>query len=127
MQTKLRILIVEDEIAIREGLVDVFIYHGYAVDSASGGKEGLQKALTGEFDLILLDVMLPEMNGFDICNQVREHDRKQAIIMLTAKSSDEDIINGLSLGADDYVAKPFSVAQDLLHFELGLRLKLGNI
>ena len=127
MQTKLRILIVEDEIAIREGLVDVFIYHGYAVDSASDGKEGLQKALTGEFDLILLDVMLPGMNGFDICNQVREHDRKQAIIMLTAKSSDEDIINGLSLGADDYVAKPFSVAQLVLRVQAVLRRTASEV
>jgi len=121
MQKKTKILIVEDEIAIREGLIDVFIYHGYDVDFSGDGTQGLQKALTGSFDLILLDVMLPGINGFEICNQVRENDRDQAIIMLTAKSSDEDIIEGLTLGADDYVAKPFSIAQLMLRVQAVLR------
>ena len=121
MQQKIRILIIEDEVAIREGLLDVFVYHGYDVDFSGNGTEGLQKALTGNFDLILLDVMLPGLNGFEICNQIREKDRDQAIIMLTAKSSDEDIIEGLSLGADDYVAKPFSIAQLLLRVQAVLR------
>jgi len=121
MQKKLRILIVEDEVAIREGLIDVFVYHGYEVDFSGDGAQGLKKALTGQFDLILLDVMLPNLNGFEICNQIRQHDREQAIIMLTAKSSDEDIIEGLSLGADDYVAKPFSVAQLVLRVQSVLR------
>ncbi len=120
-KNKARILIVEDEEAIRTGLVDVFVYHGYEVDYADHGDDGLAKALTGEFDLILLDVMLPGMNGFDICNNIREQSRDQAIIMLTAKSSDEDIIEGLTLGADDYVAKPFSVAQLVLRVEAVLR------
>ena len=118
---KIKILIVEDEVAIREGLIDVFVYHGYDVDSSGHGTEGLEKALTGQYDLILLDVMLPGLNGFEICNQIREHDRDQAIIMLTAKSSDEDIIEGLSLGADDYVAKPFSIAQLVLRVQAVLR------
>ena len=118
---KIKILIVEDEVAIREGLIDVFIYHGYDVDSSGHGTDGLEKALTGQYDLILLDVMLPGLNGFDICNQIREKDRDQAIIMLTAKSSDEDIIEGLSLGADDYVAKPFSIAQLVLRVHAVLR------
>ena len=121
MQKKLRILIVEDEVAIREGLIDVFVYHGYEVDSSADGAEGLAKAITGKFDLILLDVMLPSLNGFEICNQIRQQDREQAIIMLTAKSGDEDIIEGLSLGADDYVAKPFSVAQLVLRVQSVLR------
>lgn len=121
MQKKLRILIVEDEVAIREGLIDVFVYHGYEVDSSADGADGLAKAITGKFDLILLDVMLPNLNGFEICNQIRQHDREQAIIMLTAKSGDEDIIEGLSLGADDYVAKPFSVAQLVLRVQSVLR------
>jgi DNA-binding response OmpR family regulator len=121
MKRKIRILIVEDEVAIREGLLDVFVYHGYDVDFSGNGTEGLQKALSGDFDLILLDVMLPGLNGFEICNQIREQDRDQAIIMLTAKSSDEDIIEGLSLGADDYVAKPFSIAQLLLRVQAVLR------
>ncbi len=121
MSRKLRLLIIEDEAAIRTGLIDVFVYHGYEVDFSSHGAEGLNKALTGKFDLILLDVMLPGMNGFEVCNRIREKSRDQAIIMLTAKSNDEDIIEGLSLGADDYVAKPFSVAQLVLRVQAVLR------
>lgn len=121
MNKKIRILIVEDEVAIREGLIDVFIYHGYDVDFSGDGAQGLEKALTGQYDLIVLDVMLPNLNGFEICNQIRLQDREQAIIMLTAKSADEDIIEGLSLGADDYVAKPFSVAQLVLRVQAVLR------
>jgi two-component system response regulator RegX3 len=121
MNQKPRILIVEDEEAIRVGLVDVFIYHGFAVDSAAEGSAGLHKALSGTFDMILLDVMLPDINGFDICNRIREQDKDQPIIMLTAKTSDEDIVHGLTLGADDYVAKPFSVAQLVLRVQAVLR------
>jgi DNA-binding response OmpR family regulator len=121
MQTKQRILIVEDEEAIRAGLIDVFIYHGYDVDFAADGNVGRDKALSGRYDLILLDVMLPGIDGFEICNQIRSADRKQAIIMLTARTSDDDIIQGLSLGADDYVAKPFSVAQLVLRVQAVLR------
>jgi DNA-binding response OmpR family regulator len=121
MPRKLRLLIIEDEAAIRTGLIDVFVYHGYEVDFSGHGVEGLNKALTGEFELILLDVMLPGMNGFEICNRIREKSRDQAIIMLTAKSNDDDIIEGLSLGADDYVAKPFSVAQLVLRVQAVLR------
>jgi len=129
MSRKIRILIVEDEAAIRNGLMDVFVYHGYDVDAAVDGLEGLKKALSGQFDLVLLDVMLPSMNGFEICNEIRAQDRDQPIIMLTAKSSDDDIIQGLSLGADDYVAKPFSVAQLVLRVQAVLRrarLDLAN-
>ncbi|MBV2123895.1 MAG: response regulator transcription factor [gamma proteobacterium symbiont of Clathrolucina costata] len=121
MNQKPRILIVEDEEAIRVGLIDVFVFHGFTVDSAAEGPAGLQKALTGTFDMILLDVMLPGMNGFDICNRIREQDKDQPIIMLTAKTSDEDIVQGLTLGADDYVAKPFSVAQLVLRVQAVLR------
>ena len=121
MARKINLLIVEDEAAIRTGLVDVFLYHGYDVDFAEDGHTGLEKASSGQYDLILLDVMLPGIDGFEICNQIRAADREQPIIMLTAKSSDEDIIHGLSLGADDYVAKPFSVAQLVLRVQAVLR------
>lgn len=121
MQRKIRLLIVEDEEAIRAGLIDVFVYHGYDVDFAADGPGGLDKALSGRFDLILLDVMLPGMDGFEICNRIRLQDRDQPVIMLTAKGTDEDIIQGLSLGADDYVAKPFSVAQLVLRVQAVLR------
>ncbi len=104
MAQKARLLVVEDEEAIRSGLIDLFVYHGYEVDSAAHGDDGLQKALGGTYDLILLDVMLPGIDGFEICNRIRQQDRRQAVIMLTAKSSDEDIVQGLTLGADDYVS-----------------------
>jgi len=121
MNDKTRLLIVEDEPAIRTGLVDVFVFHGFEVDAVGDGAEGLEKALAGQFDLVILDIMLPSMNGFDVCQAIREVDRDQPIIMLTAKVSDEDIIHGLSLGADDYVAKPFSVAQLVLRVQAVLR------
>lgn len=121
MSRKIRILIVEDEAAIRAGLVDVLVYHGYEVDEAADGPTGLDKALSGTFGLILLDIMLPGLDGYEICNRIRSQDREQPIIMLTARSGDEDIIHGLSLGADDYVAKPFSVAQLVLRIQAVLR------
>ena len=118
---KARLLIVEDEAAIRNGLVDVFVYHGYEVETAEHGEVGLRMAQSGNFDLILLDVMLPGIDGFEICNRIRQQDRQQPVIMLTAKSSDEDIVQGLTLGADDYVAKPFSVTQLVLRVQAVLR------
>ena len=116
-----QILIIEDEAAIRTGLTDALVYHGYDVASEPDGQSGLERALSGTFDLILLDIMLPKVDGFEICNRIREVDRRQPIIMLTAKTSDEDIITGLSLGADDYVAKPFSVAELMLRIKAVLR------
>ena len=138
MNRRIRVLVVEDEEAIRSGLIDVLVFHGYEVDSAATGPEGLKKALTGKFELILLDVMLPGMDGYAICDDIRAIDRHQPIIMLTAKSSDEEIIQGLKLGADDYVPKPFSIQQLVLRIEAVLRrsqvgqeqartLNIGNI
>jgi len=121
MKKPFRILVVEDEEAIRTGLIDVFVYHGYEVQGCENGSDGLAQGLTGQYDLVLLDVMLPGMNGFDICNAIRQQDRNVAIIMLTAKNSDEEIIQGLKLGADDYVSKPFSVAQLVSRVEAVLR------
>ncbi|HEU4617425.1 MAG TPA: response regulator transcription factor [Gammaproteobacteria bacterium] len=116
-----RILVVEDEAAIRDGLADLLVYHGYEVDAVGDGRAGLEKALSGRYDLVLLDVMLPGRDGFSICDAVRQADREQPIIMLTAKTSDADIVNGLALGADDYVAKPFSVAELVLRVKAVLR------
>jgi len=121
VQRKPRLLIVEDEPAIRIGLVDVFVFHGFDVDVAEDGNTALHKARSGRYDLILLDVMLPGMNGFDVCAAIRADDRDQPIIMLTARNTDEDIVQGLALGADDYVAKPFSVAQLVLRVQAVLR------
>lgn len=121
MSQKPRILIVEDELAILKGLIDVFVYHGFDVESAEQGGDGLHKALNGKFDLILLDVMLPEIDGFEICNRIRQRDLQQPVIMLTAKSSDDDIVQGLTLGADDYVTKPFSITELVLRVKAVLR------
>jgi DNA-binding response OmpR family regulator len=121
MKEKMKLLIVEDEASILTGLVDVFTYHGYEVDSAAEGKSGLAKALQSRYDLIILDVMLPGVDGFTICAEIRKVSREQPIIILTAKSAEEDIINGLSLGADDYVEKPFSVRELVLRVEAILR------
>ena len=92
MSRQIRILVVEDEEAIRAGLIDVFVFHGYDVDGAATGPDGLEKALTGKFDLVLLDIMLPGIDGYEICDRIRTEDRHQAVIMLTAKTSDEEII-----------------------------------
>ena len=121
MEQRARILVVEDEAAIRNGLADVLVYHGFNVDAVADGDEGLKKALSGHYDLILLDVMLPGRDGFSICDAVRKVDRAQPIIMLTAKTSDADIVSGLTLGADDYVAKPFSIEQLVLRVKAVLR------
>ena len=121
MNRKIRILVIEDEQAIREGLIDVLVFHHYDVDSAAEGPEGLRKALTGQFDLILLDIMLPGMDGYEICDRIRTEDPDQPIIMLTARTTDEDIVQGLKLGADDYVSKPFSIQQLVLRIEAVLR------
>lgn len=138
MSIKPGLLIVEDEEAILSGLIDVFVYHGYDVDSARDGQEGLRKALSGRYALIILDVMLPFIDGFTVCNNIRDRDRDQPVIMLTAKSTEEDIVTGLTLGADDYVAKPFSVRELVLRVESVLKrsarwrreqaiLQIGNI
>jgi two-component system response regulator RegX3 len=126
-QPKPRILVVEDEAAIREGVADVLVFHGYRVDAVGDGKQGLEKALSGQYDLLLLDVMLPGRDGLSICDEIRKVDRDQPIIMLTAKTSDEDIVNGLALGADDYIAKPFSVAQLVLRVKAVLRRSRAGI
>lgn len=126
--SKPRILVVEDEAAIRDGLADVLVYHGYRVDALGDGREGLTKALSGQYDLLLLlDVMLPGLDGLSICDEVRKVDREQPIIMLTAKTSDEDIVNGLSLGADDYIGKPFSIAELILRVKAVLRRSRAGV
>ncbi|HKX55382.1 MAG TPA: response regulator transcription factor, partial [Xanthomonadales bacterium] len=127
MKNGFHILVIEDETAIREGLADVLVFHGYRVESAATGVEGLRKAQTGHFDLVLLDIMLPGMDGYEICARIRAGDRELPIIMLTARDSDQDIIQGLKLGADDYVAKPFSIQQLVLRIEAVLRRSQAGI
>lgn len=121
MNTKPKLLIVEDEPRILRGLTDLFVFHGYEVEGETDGKKGLSLALEGQYTCLILDVMLPSLNGFEICNAVRQHSRTQPILMLTAKNSEEDIINGLTLGADDYVAKPFSTSELVLRVNALIR------
>ena len=106
-----RILIVEDEPALLRGLKDTFASHGCEVLAATDGQTGMHLALSGQPELILLDIMLPKVNGFEICRAVREHGLEMPIIMLTAKGQEEDIVLGLNLGADDYVTKPFRLRE----------------
>jgi len=118
---KVKVLIVEDEDAIRLGLVDVFVFHGYEVEAASDGATGRDLALSGKHDLLILDVMLPHVDGFSICDAVRKKNREVPIIMLTAKTAEEDVLAGLKLGADEYIAKPFSIRVLLARAEAVLR------
>ncbi len=106
-----RILIVEDEPALMRGLKDTFLAKGCQVLEAADGEAGLHLALSGQPDLILLDLMLPKVNGYEICRAVREQGLDVPIIMLTAKGQEEDIVLGLNLGADDYVTKPFKIRE----------------
>jgi DNA-binding response OmpR family regulator len=106
-----RILIVEDEPALMRGLKDTFTAKGYEVLCAVDGEAGLRLALEAQPELILLDVMLPKVNGYEICREVRERGLEMPIIMLTAKGQEEDIVLGLNLGADDYVTKPFKIRE----------------
>ena len=102
-----RILIVEDEPALLRGLKDTFLSLGYEILAAQDGEAGLEAALSSKPDLILLDIMLPRVNGYEICRVVRERGLEMPILMLTAKGQEEDIVLGLNLGADDYITKPF--------------------
>ena len=112
-----KILIIEDAASIRMALEDDFKFEGYQVDSAATGTEGLEKAMDLDLDIIILDLMLPGLNGLEICKELRRRDIGTPIIMLTAKSQQFDKVLGLELGADDYVTKPFSP------FELHARVK----
>lgn len=112
-----RILIIEDARNIRMALEDDFKFEGYMVETASTGSEGLEKALDLDLDIILLDLMLPELDGVEICKELRRRNIGTPIIMLTAKSQEFDKVLGLELGADDYITKPFST------FELHARVK----
>ena len=103
-----KILIIEDEEIIRMALVDDFLHEGYQVEYATNGKEGFEKGMDSSVDLIILDIMLPELNGFEVCQKLRGNGINTPIIMLTAKGQEVDRIVGLELGADDYITKPFS-------------------
>lgn len=118
---KADILVVEDDPAIARGLCDVLVFNGYGACHAGDGVEGCAMAKTGNYDLVLLDVMLPGMDGFSICRDVRRHRPFQPIIMLTAKGSEDDVVAGFTAGADDYISKPFSLRELMVRVEAVLR------
>lgn len=116
-----RVLIVEDDPVLLRGLADNFRMHGYEVREAADGRAGLAAALADPPDLLLLDIMLPLVNGYEICRQVRQRKLDLPIIMLTAKGQEHEIVEGLDLGADDYVTKPFSIRELLARAKAFLR------
>jgi two-component system alkaline phosphatase synthesis response regulator PhoP len=116
-----RILLVEDEPGLSLTVTDLLEAEGYQVDTAMDGLTGLAKAGTGEFDAIILDVMLPGKSGFDVCRELRQKGCDTAILMLTAKTQVVDRVVGLKLGADDYLAKPFDPSELLARVESLLR------
>ena len=118
---KASILVVEDDAAILQGLLDVLVFNGYQTTGVEDGGEGLEKALEERHDLIILDVMLPTLDGFTICKKVRKEKPNQAIIILTAKGSEDDIVSGFKAGADDYVSKPFALRELMVRVEAVLR------
>jgi DNA-binding response OmpR family regulator len=118
---KKRILIIEDEQDLIKGLKLNLSDEWYDVDSAINGVEGIRKAIEGKPDLIILDIMLPEMDGFEVCRNLRKKNIEIPIIMLTAKGEEIDKILGLEMGADDYITKPFSIRELLARIKARLR------
>ena len=121
-----RLLIVDDDKQIRELLVFDIAQSGYIVDCASDGQEGLKKALENNYDLILLDVMMPKMNGYEVCQNIRIAKPDVPILMLTAKGTIEDKTQGFDCGADDYLIKPFEIQEVLLRIRALLRRGESN-
>ncbi|NFP90057.1 response regulator transcription factor [Clostridium sporogenes] len=121
-QHKERILIVEDEVKISRFLQLELQYEGYEIEQAYDGREGLDKALNEKYDLILLDIMLPKLNGMEVCRRIRQIS-DIPIIMLTAKDETTDIVMGLDTGADDYITKPFAIEELLARIRVALKRK----
>ncbi|MBB3206829.1 DNA-binding response OmpR family regulator [Rhodopirellula rubra] len=126
MTQTLRILIVEDDPALIRGLSDNFRAAGFDVTTATDGQLGLTHALTQPPDLMLLDIMLPKINGYDLCRRVRHAKHDFPIVMLTAKGQEEEIVRGLELGADDYVTKPFGIRELLARVKRLLRREMSD-
>lgn len=115
-----RILMVEDETSISDFIKGELEYEGYSVCIKEDGREGLEEALKNEYDLIILDIMLPSMNGFEICRRIKRV-KITPIIMLSARDSVMDKVNGLQIGADDYIPKPFAIEELLARIEVVFR------
>lgn len=127
MSTRKKILIADDEPDMVQGLKFNLEFDDYEVDTAQDGIEGLQKISNNFYDLIILDVMMPGMSGFDICKDVRKNGNTTPIILLTAKGEEIDKVLGLELGADDYITKPFSLRELLARVKAVLRRSALNV
>lgn len=133
----MRILIVEDEVHLAEALTQILKKQNYSVDAVHDGKSGLDYAQSGIYDLLLLDIMMPEMDGFTVLKKLRSEGVSTPVIMLTAKGEISDMVTGLDYGADDYIAKPFSSEELMARIRAALRrkgevipddtLKLGDV
>ena len=117
----MKILIIEDDKEISEALKEGLEDEAYAVDTCLDGDEGYRTAMAEEYDLIILDVMLPSVNGFEVCQKLRAEKNKTPILMLTARGQSQDVVRGLDFGADDYLAKPFNFEVLLAHMRAILR------
>ena len=126
-QPKARILVVEDDTALLRGLLDVLVFNGYEAKGVEDGFLALKVGVDEQFDLILLDVMLPSLDGFSICQRIRKQKPTQGIIIITAKGAEDDIIAGFKAGADDYITKPFSLREVMVRVEAVLRRTGKNL
>jgi two-component system alkaline phosphatase synthesis response regulator PhoP len=124
---KKRILLIEDEPGLRLTLSDRLTSEGYEVETAGDGEQGFLRAVSGGFDLVILDVMLPGKNGFDVCRDLRQRGIDVPVLMLTARAQVTDRVVGLKLGADDYLTKPFEVSELLARVEARLRVRGGAV
>ena len=116
-----RVLVVEDEASIRQGLCDVLAYHGFAPHGVETGEEGLREGSDGACDLVVLDLMLPGVDGFEVCEALRAARPRLPVLILTARGAEADVLRGFRCGADDYVTKPFSIAELMARVEALLR------
>ena len=123
---RMRILIIEDDLSILNGLKDVLTFKDYEVFTAVDGEAGYTAAKEKTLDLIILDIMLPKMDGFTLCQKLRDKGNKTPVLMLTARGEDPDKVQGLDYGADDYVTKPFSLPELLARIRARLRRRSGE-
>ncbi len=122
-----KILMIEDEQALRRALKDAFEYHGYSVIMAADGESGLKYAESERPDLVILDVMLPGIDGFEVCKRLRASGFSAPVLMLTARSEEIDRVVGLEIGADDYIVKPFSTRELIARVKAHLRRSSNDV
>lgn len=121
MKEKPVILVIEDDAAVRQGVVDALSFSGYEVIAAADGREGMERALKASYQLLLLDLVLPHYSGFEVLEALRKERPGQPVIILSARGEEADRVKGLTMGADDYVVKPFSVRELLARVDAVLR------